>query len=362
MSVLAVFYDTTEYQPDVGPSYQAGMVYELQSCPQCGKPVLVSGHWHDQMEGDDWTPAVVLPEVRDRDARLLLASHDLDLQCMVLAVDEARKSKAEDRFIRPKVGAVASRRNTIVGSAHRGEIRPGEHAEYTLLEGKCATTVLAGATVYTTLEPCTTRNHPKQPCVDRLIARKVSRVVIGMLDPDERIRGRGVLALRKANIRVDLFPLDLMTELEELNRDFISEKEQRSDREVRPTAGRSEPNDEPSKRELVLLAKRLLNVVISLPTGMTEESLQNADRLFRAAVLPTDDELSELRRDASRVGASAGELALAATENLGFLLKVCREVQATSRSMGFRYDRMNWKEWTFHWIEAERGLKALTSI
>jgi pyrimidine deaminase RibD-like protein len=137
-----------------------------------------------------------------------------------LAIEEARKSISEqDGRPHPRVGAVVVKDGQVLSAAHRGEAA-GNHAEFIALEKKLPDVAAAGATVYTTLEPCTTRNHPKVPCAERLVERKVARVVIGMLDPDPRITGRGQRKLRSANIVTDFFPHELMTEVEELNREF----------------------------------------------------------------------------------------------------------------------------------------------
>ena len=149
-----------------------------------------------------------------------------DRQFMEMAVAEAAKSRTEHGKLAPKVGTVVARGSEVIAVAHRGELALGEHAEYTALERKCRDLTIAGATVFTTLEPCTTRNPPKLPCVERLLQRKVGRVMIGMLDPNDAIRGRGLLALRRANVEVGLFPSDLMAQLEELNRDFIRQQEE----------------------------------------------------------------------------------------------------------------------------------------
>jgi pyrimidine deaminase RibD-like protein len=151
---------------------------------------------------------------------------DDDRRFALLAIEEARKSVPEDERPHPKVGALIVKDGVVLSQAHRGEM-PKSHAEYVALEDKLSDDLVAGATVYTTLEPCTTRKHPKIPCAQRLKDRKVGRVVIGMLDPNPDIRGRGDQLLSDAGIEVQLFPRDLRAQVEEMNRDFIRAQKMR---------------------------------------------------------------------------------------------------------------------------------------
>lgn len=141
-------------------------------------------------------------------------------ELMQLAVDLASKCMSEEVRVSPKVGAVVARDGVVLASAYRGEMKPGEHAEYTLLERKLQDSDLEGATLYSTLEPCTHRNHPKIACTDRVIARKLKRVVIGTLDPNAKIRGLGELRMQDASIEIMRFEPDLVLQLRELNREF----------------------------------------------------------------------------------------------------------------------------------------------
>ncbi|WFU48630.1 bifunctional diaminohydroxyphosphoribosylaminopyrimidine deaminase/5-amino-6-(5-phosphoribosylamino)uracil reductase RibD [Sinorhizobium terangae] len=100
----------------------------------------------------------------------------------------------------PSVACIIVKDGTIVG---RAVTAPGgrPHAETQALAE--AGEKARGATAYVTLEPCS--HHGKTPpCADALIASGVARVVISILDPDERVAGRGVVMLRGAGIAVDI--------------------------------------------------------------------------------------------------------------------------------------------------------------
>ncbi|NOK32340.1 hypothetical protein HMI49_03880 [Corallococcus exercitus] len=148
-------------------------------------------------------------------------STDTDAHFMRLVLDEAKKCKSEkSNTPKPKVAALVVRDGQEIGRAYRGELKPGDHAEFTLLEGKLSGVNLAGATLYVTLEPCTSRNHPKVPCAFRVIERRIARVVIAALDPNRDILGQGILALQEAGIELALAPKAEMDLASELLRDF----------------------------------------------------------------------------------------------------------------------------------------------
>src|SRR5262245_2469637 len=85
----------------------------------------------------------------------------------------------------PWVGAVVVRDGSVVAT---GATEPpgGPHAEIVALGG--AGDATRGATLYTTLEPCSHRGRTG-PCVDALVDAGVARVVVALEDPDEHVAG-----------------------------------------------------------------------------------------------------------------------------------------------------------------------------
>jgi len=262
-------------------------------------------------------------------------STDDDRNAMERAVHLARNCVSEDGRSSPRVGAVVVRNGEIVDGAFRGEISPGEHAEFTLLERKLEAETLAGATLYTTLEPCTSRNKPKLPCVERIIERRIARVVIGVLDPNEEIRGRGELRLRDAGIEVARFDPDLMSQIEELNRDFARQHEgaRRPERSAEqlvdppgshatgpnghrigytPDGDKVEwiPDDEDPEREWPLVLRRNDSQILDTYKEFWDKVWWNRHQALRERLETGEDVLTDDQRAAFEAGeASAARIA-----------------------------------------------------
>lgn len=100
----------------------------------------------------------------------------------------------------PWVGAIVV---TPEGDSFEGATAPpgGPHAEVVALES--AGERARGATLFTTLEPCA--HHGRTPpCTGAILTAGVSRVVVGVLDPDPQVSGRGVAILRDHGVAVDV--------------------------------------------------------------------------------------------------------------------------------------------------------------
>jgi pyrimidine deaminase RibD-like protein len=167
-----------------------------------------------------------------------------DRRFMEEAIVEARKSKSQKYD--PKVGAVICRDDHQLASGYRGERGDGMHAEASALEKMGDSRLAVGATIFTTLEPCTVRTRQRIPCADLLVKRRVRRVVIGMLDPNHDIRGEGQWQLEDARIEIGYFDSDLVQTIKAMNFDFIDyERDGLGIQITQPVAGESVSSDRP---------------------------------------------------------------------------------------------------------------------
>jgi diaminohydroxyphosphoribosylaminopyrimidine deaminase / 5-amino-6-(5-phosphoribosylamino)uracil reductase len=117
---------------------------------------------------------------------------------MHAALNEAKKALGQTSP-NPAVGAVLVVGDRIVSRGHhRGAGR--EHAEVECLRNFGAP-LPARATLYVTLEPCSTEGRTL-PCTDAILQAGVRNVVVGTIDVNPRHSGKGIVQLRNAGVRV----------------------------------------------------------------------------------------------------------------------------------------------------------------
>lgn len=144
-------------------------------------------------------------------------SSALDKKYMAMALRLAAKA-AGRTSPNPMVGAVVVKAGKIISSGYHR--RAGEpHAEAIALRkaGKAA----RGATLHVTLEPCSHTDKRTPPCSPLVIASGVKRVVVAMIDPNPRVSGGGIRAIRRAGIAVTTGVLE--QEARRLNEAFIKQ-------------------------------------------------------------------------------------------------------------------------------------------
>ena len=98
------------------------------------------------------------------------------------------------------VGCLIVKDDKIIGEGYTDPYG-GSHAEVNAIKSVKNRELLKSATLYVTLEPCS--HHGKTPpCCDLIISRQIPRVVIGCIDPHEKVCGQGIARLKASGCQV----------------------------------------------------------------------------------------------------------------------------------------------------------------
>lgn len=116
----------------------------------------------------------------------------------------------------PMVGAILVKDGERIGEGYHSKFGAG-HAEVEAI--KNATASPEGATLYVTLEPCCHQGKTP-PCTEAIIEAGITKVIVAVRDPSEKVCGKGIGALREAGIEVEVGLLE--KEARELNRFFFT--------------------------------------------------------------------------------------------------------------------------------------------
>lgn len=120
---------------------------------------------------------------------------------MQRCVDLAQKGGLDTKS-NPMVGAVLVYNDKIIGEGWH-TYYGGPHAEVNAISSVKSEdqALIAFSTLYVSLEPCCV--HGKTPaCTSLILEKKIPKVVIGSMDPDPRMQGKGIALLREQGVEV----------------------------------------------------------------------------------------------------------------------------------------------------------------
>ena len=177
----------------------------------------------------------------------------------------------------PIVGAVIVKDGRIIGEGYHQKYGEG-HAEVNAF--KNASEDVKGATMYVTLEPCS-HYGKTPPCAEKIVEKKIKKVVIGTLDPNPLVSGRGVKILQDAGIEVESGILnDKCIKINEIFMKYIVKKEpfvvmksaMSLDGKIATAAGESKwITGEESRRNVHVLRKELSAIMVGVETVIKDD-------------------------------------------------------------------------------------------
>lgn len=135
------------------------------------------------------------------------------LRCIQLA-----KNGLGTTYPNPLVGSVIVHKNKIIGEGWH--FKAGQpHAEVNAIGSVSEVNLLKEATIYVSLEPCS-HFGKTPPCANLIIESGIKKVVVGSLDPNPKVSGRGIKKLMEAGCEVIVGILD--NECHDLNKRFFT--------------------------------------------------------------------------------------------------------------------------------------------
>jgi diaminohydroxyphosphoribosylaminopyrimidine deaminase/5-amino-6-(5-phosphoribosylamino)uracil reductase len=131
---------------------------------------------------------------------------------------ELAKNGLGNTYSNPMVGSVIVYDNKIIGEGwHQKAGEP--HAEVKAINAVKDLSLLSKSTIYVSLEPCS-HYGKTPPCSDLIIHHKIPNVVVGTIDPNEKVAGKGIEKLRQSGAKVTVGILE--KQCLELNRRFFT--------------------------------------------------------------------------------------------------------------------------------------------